>query len=76
MLEVFVMIMKNALLTIDEASDSLHVSKWTIYRLVSSGKLKNVRYNARTQFFERDEIERYARDHGYQVTIPDRSQVM
>jgi len=68
--------MTNEYYPIEEAAKFLHVTKWTVYRLVSSGKLKNVRLNARTQFFEREEIERYARANGYQVTIPDRSAVL
>jgi excisionase family DNA binding protein len=65
--------MSQALFAIDEAARVLHCSKWSIYRLVSSGKLKNVRYNARTQFFEREEIERYARENGYRIEIPDQA---
>ena len=61
--------------TIDETAKFLHVTKWSIYRLVQEKKLKNIRYNARTQYFEREEIERYARENGYQISIPDRSQV-
>lgn len=60
--------------TVNEAADILHITKWSVYRLVSSGKLKNVRYNARTQFFEREEIERYARENGYRIETPDWSQ--
>ena len=68
--------MTSKLIPIEEAAKYLHVTKWTIYRLVSSGKLKNIRYNARTQCFERDEIERYARENGYRIEIPDQAQVV
>lgn len=65
--------MTQHLHTIEETADLLHITKWSVYRLVSSGKLKNVRYNARTQYFEQEEIERYARENGYRIEIPDRS---
>lgn len=63
--------MSQEVFPIEETAKFLHVTKWTIYRLVASGKLKNVRFNARTQFFERGEIERYARDNGYFVEFPE-----
>ncbi|KAF5052428.1 hypothetical protein DSECCO2_408900 [anaerobic digester metagenome] len=66
--------MSQELFTRDETADILHITKWNVYRLVQEKKLKNVRFNARTQFFDREEIERYARDNGYRITIPDRSQ--
>ena len=67
--------MKKELYPIEDTANILHVTKWTIYRLVKSGKLKNVRYNTRTQFFRRDEIERYARENGFQVDIPEKTEV-
>jgi len=66
--------MPKKLLTRDEAADILHVTKWGIYRLVHEKKLNNIRFNSRKQFFAREEVERYAREKGYQITIPDRSQ--
>ena len=66
--------MSQVLFPVEDTANILHVSIWTIYRLVSSGKLKSVRYNARSQFFEKEEIERYARENDFWITIPDRSQ--
>ncbi len=66
--------MSRKLYTIEETAGFLHVTKWTVYRQVSLGNLKNVRHSARAQFFTREDIEEYARENGYYVEIPVQSQ--
>lgn len=55
----------QAMLTVAEACAHLRISKWTLYRLMQSGKLKSVKIGSRrliparaiTKFIEQLEIE-------------------
>ena len=37
----------SAMLTVDEACEYLRISKWTLYRLIQTGKLKTIKIGSR-----------------------------
>ena len=62
---------KTRMFTIMEAADYLRISRASIFRLISNGRLKVIKFSPRMTRITLDELLKLAETSGYEVIMPD-----
>lgn len=63
--------MSREMYEVEDVANIFRVTKWSVYRWSTEGRIKPIKFSERRRAYAREEIERFARDNGYRVDFPE-----